>query len=61
MLKVHKFLGGKISRYYRIVDSEVRYDDKKSATCYFVLKKKELLNAENTEVFAKNAKESIKK
>jgi len=41
LLKVYKFLEGKISKYYNITDREFVYNNKKSAICYFVLKKKE--------------------
>jgi tRNA nucleotidyltransferase (CCA-adding enzyme) len=41
LLKFYNFLDGKISKYYKILDKEFVYNDRNSAECYFVLKKKE--------------------
>jgi len=40
LLKFYNFLAEKILKYYEIKDKEFIYDNKQSATCYFVLKKK---------------------
>ncbi|MEM3405892.1 MAG: hypothetical protein QW117_02900 [Candidatus Pacearchaeota archaeon] len=43
LLKFYQFLNNCLKKYYKIKDKDFFYDNKKSAVCYFVLKKKDKL------------------